>query len=88
MYIFEIIIKTGFFDTLLDLFKEKKESNVYSSTRKSKMQATTQYLVKWFFINRSWVFIALPNFCASHLSVKITGPISTWVPYGSASHRL
>jgi hypothetical protein len=36
------------------------------------MQATTQYFVKRFFINRS--FTALPKFYARDLGVKITAP--------------
>jgi hypothetical protein len=38
------------------------------------MEATTQYFGKRFFINRSLNFIALQNFYARHLGVKITGP--------------
>jgi hypothetical protein len=37
------------------------------------MEATTQNFGKWFFINRSWNLIALLNFYARHLGVKITG---------------
>jgi hypothetical protein len=37
------------------------------------MQAATQYFVKRFFINMSWIFIVLPKFYAIHLGVKITG---------------
>jgi hypothetical protein len=38
------------------------------------MEATTQYFGRRFFINRSKNFIALLNFYARHLGVKITGP--------------
>jgi hypothetical protein len=41
------------------------------------MEATTQYFGKRFFINRSWNFIALLNFYARHLGIKITGPYCT-----------
>jgi hypothetical protein len=41
------------------------------------MEATTQDFGKWFFINRSKNFIALLNFYARHLGVKITGPYCT-----------
>ncbi len=51
--------KDGFFDTPFDLIKEQKFSphnrvSVYFLwTKKSKMEATTQYFGKRFFINRS-----------------------------------
>jgi hypothetical protein len=52
---------------------------------KSKMQATTQFYVKRFFINKSLIFIALPKLYARHLGVKITGPYCTAsVPYAHA----
>ncbi len=51
--------KDGFFDTPFDLIKEKKFSShgmvsvYFLSTKKSKMEATTQYFWKRFIINRS-----------------------------------
>ncbi len=51
--------KNGFFDTPFDLIKEKKFSphsrvSVYFLwSKKPKIEATTQYFGKWFFINRS-----------------------------------
>jgi hypothetical protein len=39
-----------------------------------KMKETTQYFVKLFFINRSYIFFALQKLYAVHLGVKITGP--------------
>jgi hypothetical protein len=52
--------KAGFFDAPFYLFKEKKFSSLrrdsvyfFESWKRSKMEATTQYFGKWFFINRS-----------------------------------
>ncbi len=56
---FKSIWKDGFFDTPFDLIKEKKFSSHISVSvyflwsKKSKMEATTQYFGKRFFINRS-----------------------------------
>ncbi len=50
--------KDGFFDTPFKLIKEKKFSShsrvsvYFLWTKKPKMEATTQYFGKWFFINR------------------------------------
>jgi hypothetical protein len=52
MYIFVISIKDGSFDIPFDLFKEKKSFHRIEesmSSKKFKMQATTQYLLKRFF---------------------------------------
>ncbi len=51
--------KDGFFYTPFDIIKEKKFSShirvsvYFLGTKKSKMEATTQYFEKRFFINRS-----------------------------------
>ncbi len=76
MYIFEICPKRGFFDARFDLFKEKKVSShrrdneTLWELKRSKMEETAQYFEKRFFRNRSYIFIALPNFLL-HITYEI-----------------
>jgi hypothetical protein len=40
--------------------------NLFEELKRPKMEETAQYFEKQFFINRSWIFIALPKFYATH----------------------
>ncbi len=45
--------------------------NHFEELKRSKMEKTTQYFDKQFLINRSWIFIALPKFYATHQNYEI-----------------
>jgi hypothetical protein len=45
--------------------------NLFEELKSSKMEKNAQYFEKQFFINRSYIFIVLPKFCATHPNYEI-----------------
>jgi hypothetical protein len=58
--------------------------NLFEELKWSKTGETTQYFEKCFFINRSYIFIALPKFYATHRNYEILSRSLVPAPIGQA----